>query len=105
MEAPRFRLSNFVQARASSMAKFEIIGKTVTFDPRIPSAARRAEGLVSRANALGVPYVVEATPQGTKITFTGRRKDVRRVFDPTIRSSTRRSSSGKRRSATRRQRS
>lgn len=102
MDPQRFRLSNFVQARASSIAKFEIIGKTVIYDPRIPSAARRAEGLVSRANALGVPYVVEATPQGTKITFTGRRKEVRRVFDPTLRSSTRRTSSGKGRSATRR---
>ena len=101
MEAPRFRLSNFVQARASSMAKFEIVGKTVTYDPRSPSASKRAEGLVSRANRLGVSYLVEATPQGTKITFTGRRKDVRRVFDPTIRSSTRRSSSTRRRNRTR----
>jgi hypothetical protein len=102
MDGPRFRLSNFVQARASNVTKFEIIGKAITYDPSSSSAVRRAEGLARRAKALGVPYTVEATPHGNKITFTGRRKDVRRVFDPTVRSSTRRSSSAKRATTRRR---
>lgn len=98
----RFRLGNFVHARASSLEKFEIVGKTVTYNPNNPSSLRRAEALASRARHLGVPYEVEAGVNGNKITFTGRRKEIRRVFDPTLRSSTRRSSSGKRRSTTRR---
>lgn len=101
-DATKFRLSNFVKARASSLAKFEIIGKSIMYDPSSPSAANRARALVDRAQAFGVPYTVEATAGGTKITFEGRRKDIRRVLDPTYRSSTRRSSSGKRRAATRR---
>lgn len=102
MDVPQFRLSNFVRA-GSNLSKFEIIGKTIMYDPRSHSARARARSIVDRARAAGVTYSVESTPAGNKIILSGRRKDVRRALDPTYRSSsTRRSSSGKRRSATRR---
>lgn len=98
-------MSNFIHARKNSLAKFEIIGKTIMYDPNSPSAVARANTIIERANAAGVTYTVEVTPAGNKITLSGRRKDIRRALDPTYKSSTRRSSSGKRTSTRRRQRS
>jgi hypothetical protein len=96
-----FRLENFVAA-PSDLKKREVTTLEVRYNPRNSKQVQRIRTMRDRAVELGVDYKISRNGDALKISLSGYKGAVKRVLNPTYRSSTRRRSSQKRSSSRRR---